>query len=475
MPNQTATGPSIAFFGAAGEVTGSCYIVTQGKTRVMVDMGMHQGEKEADEHNRRLPDGDLSTINAVVLTHAHLDHCGRLPLLIKAGYKGPIFCTPATAEVTGIILRDAAFLQKEDFERAGRRPRRDQEFIEEPLYDEADVDLTLRLLRPLSYATPKAIAEGFEIEFSDAGHILGAASIRMTIAGPDRPRTILFSGDVGPKGSPILRDPMLPSHGSIDAVVLESTYGDRDHRSLEETKAELLEILSGAHRTRSRVIIPAFAVGRTQDIVYHIGEFFRTGLLKPMPVIVDSPMASSVSTLYSKHKEVYDERANELLAQNMKPLSYEGLHYTRSADESKLLNDREGPIVIISASGMATGGRVRHHLVRGLPDLNTHVVIVGYQGTGTLGRRLVDHAQSVRIFGDEIEVNARIHTLGGFSAHAGQTELIEWAKPLATAGKPRFILTHGEDHPRNTLANLLRERFHAKVDMPRYAESFTLQ
>ena len=216
-PNRSTT-PSISFFGAAGEVTGSCYIVTHGKTRVMVDMGMHQGEKEADEHNRRLPNGDLSTLDAVVLTHAHLDHCGRLPLLIKAGYKGPIFCTPATAEVTGIILRDAAFLQKEDCDRYNRRLRQGQEPCEEPLYDDADVDLTLRLLRPMPYATPKTIAPNIEIEFADAGHILGAASVRMTIASTDRPRTILFSGDVGATGSPILRDPSHPSHNGIDAA-----------------------------------------------------------------------------------------------------------------------------------------------------------------------------------------------------------------------------------------------------------------
>jgi metallo-beta-lactamase family protein len=476
MPNQTTQGPTISFFGAAGEVTGSCYIVTQGNTRVMVDMGMHQGEKEADEHNRRLPDGDLSALDAVVLTHAHLDHCGRLPLLIKAGYKGPIFCTPATAEVTGIILRDAAFLQKEDCDRYNRKLRPNQAPCEEPLYDDADVDLTLRLLRPLPYTAPKTIAPGFEIEFADAGHILGAASVRMTIASPDRPRTILFSGDVGVTGSPILRDPSVPPHNGIDAVILESTYGDRDHRPLDQTKSEFLDILKDAQAKKARVLIPAFAVGRTQDIVFHLGEFFRNGLLKRMPVIVDSPMASSVSTLYTKHKDVYDERAKELLADGMKPLNFEGLSYTRSPDESKSLNDREGPLVIISASGMATGGRILHHLKRGLPDPNTHIVIVGFQGHGTLGRRLVDRAESVRIFGMEIDVNAKVHTLGGFSAHAGQTGLLNWAKPLASAThKPHFYLTHGEDHPRSVLASLLRERFNVKVDLPYYADTVALR
>lgn len=462
----------IGFYGAAGEVTGSCYIVTTDRARVMVDMGMHQGEKEADEHNRRMPPGDLSKLDAVVLTHAHLDHCGRLPLLIKAGYKGPIFCTPATAEVTGIILRDAAFLQEEDCERFNRRLRQGQEPCAEPLYDASDVDLTLRLLRPMPYAKPYEIAKGVSIEFYDSGHILGAASVRMTIDAQPRPRTVVFSGDVGPKGSPILRDPVTPPSATpVDAVLLESTYGDRDHRSLDQTRDELLAILKEAQEKRARVLVPAFAVGRTQDIVYHIGEFLRQGQLKPMRVVVDSPMATSVSALYSHHKDVYDERAKELLAQNMRPLAYEGLSYTRSVDESKSLNDAAGPIVIISASGMCTGGRIMHHLAHGLSDPNTHVLIVGYQGTGTLGRRLVDHADTVRIFRQEIDVKAKIHTLGGFSAHAGQSGLIDWARPFAGQNpKPKMILTHGEDGPRKILAAKLTERYGYEVRMPGYGE-----
>lgn len=474
-PAQTKSAHiELGFFGAAGEVTGSCYVVKAGNIRVMVDMGMHQGEREADEHNKRMLPDDLAAIDAVVLTHAHLDHCGRLPLLIKAGYTGPIFCTPATADVTDIILRDAAFLQEEDCARFNRRLRKGQEPCLEPLYNAADVDLTIRLLRPVGYNAPTKVAEGFEVEFADSGHILGAASVRMNVQAGGTSRTIVFSGDVGPKGSPILRDPIVPTRGvggPVDVVVLESTYGDRDHRPLAETCAQFVEILKEAQEKKTRVIIPAFAVGRTQDIVYHIGEFIRAGKIRPMPVVVDSPMATSVSKLYSQHKEVYDERAKELLAQNMKPLAYEGLAYTRSVDESKALNDRAGPIVIISASGMATGGRIMHHLVRGLPDPNSHVVIVGFQGEGTLGRRLVNREQMVRIYGQEVEVNAKIHTLGGFSAHAGQTGLIEWAQPFAGAKpKPRIFLTHGENTPRRVLAAKLHEKYGFEVSMPEYGQ-----
>lgn len=466
---------TLGFYGAAGEVTGSCYLVKSERSRVMVDMGMHQGEREADEHNRRMPPGDGAALDAVVLTHAHLDHCGRLPLLVKSGYAGPIYCTSATAEVAAIILRDAAFLQEEDCERFNRRLRKGQEPCAEPLYTAADADATIRRFRAIDYGTPSTIAKGIAIEFTDAGHILGAASVRMDIDDASGSRTIVFSGDVGVRGSPILRDPRTPAirpgERPPDVVVLESTYGDRDHRSLDETRAELLGILREAQERRARVLIPAFAVGRTQDIVYHIGEFLRAGSLRPMPVVVDSPMASSVSALYARHKEAYDERARELLAQNMRPLAYEGLSYTRSVEESKSLNVRAGPIVIIAASGMCTGGRILHHLMRGLPDENTHVVIVGFQSVGTLGRRLVDRAPSVRMFREEVPVRAKVHTLGGFSAHAGQTGLVEWVRPLVGRERgPKLFLTHGEDGPRRALAAKLRERFGVEAERPGYGE-----
>ena len=472
----------LGFYGAAGEVTGSCYVVESDRARVMIDCGMHQGELVADEHNRRLPPIDLDELDAILLTHAHLDHCGRLPLLVKNGYKGPIFCTPATREVAAIILRDAAFLQEEDCARFNRRLRQGQEPCEEPLYTAADAELTIRQFRSMNYNTPTSIANGVEVELFDAGHILGAASARMTIEGAERSHTIVFSGDVGVRGSPILRDPVTPDAGAsgrhIDAVLLESTYGDRDHRSLEETRAQFLAILRDAQEKGSRVLIPAFALGRTQDIVYHIGEFIRTGALKAMPVFVDSPMASSVSQLYTRHVGLYDERAKELLKQNMKPLAFEGLRYTASVDESKSLNDRAGPIVIIAASGMCTGGRILHHLVRGLPDERTHVVFVGFQGDGTLGRRLVDGASSVRIFREDVAVKARIHTLGGFSAHAGQTGLIEWVTPLIAARKgeaaPKVYLTHGEDGPRAALAGKIGQRFKIAASMPKYGDEATM-
>lgn len=458
---------TLGFYGAAGEVTGSCYVVTTDRARVMIDMGMHQGEPEADEHNRRLPPMDLAKLDAVVLTHAHLDHCGRLPLLTRQGYRGRIHCTGATADVTGIILRDSAFIQMEDCERFNRRLRRGDEPCIEPLYDLEQAERTLKQLSPVDYNQSKIVADGITIEFFDAGHILGAASVKMTVNDGSRTLTIVFSGDVGVSGSPILRDPITPM--PADVVLLESTYGDRDHKPLDQTRLELLAILKDAQSSGGKVLIPAFAVGRTQDLVFHIGEFLRAGLLQRVRVFVDSPMATSVSELYTRHKEVYDTRANELLAQRMAPLEFPGLSYTHSVEESKRLNDARGSMVIISASGMCTGGRIMHHLFHDLGKPSTQIVIAGYQGHGTLGRRLVDGAKSVTIFREQIPVAAKIHTLGGFSAHAGQTGLVAWAAPFQKSA-PRVFLTHGEDGPRERLRQQLAARIGLAATMPKYGE-----
>ncbi len=457
---------TLGFYGAAGEVTGSCSIVSTRDARVMVDLGMHQGERVADERNRRLPP-DLDTLDAVVLTHAHLDHSGRLPLLMQNGFRGRIFCTAPTADVAEVILRDSAAIQAEDCERFNRRLRKGQDPCEAPLYDERDVEQTLARFSTLGYDRPMLIAPGVTVRLVDAGHILGSSSVQMTIH--DGPRTVnlVFSGDIGVSGSPILRDPVVPT--PADAVVMESTYGGRDHKGLAETRAELLAILREVQETGGRVLIPAFAVGRTQDLVYHIGEFIREGSLRPLRVCVDSPMATSVSQIYSKHRNVYDERARDLLAQDMAPLNFRGLTYTRSVEDSKRLNDTKGPLVIISASGMCTGGRILHHLAHGLGDARTHVVIAGYQSRGSLGRQLVDGVSRVRIFRDEIQVRAKIHTLGGFSAHAGQTGLLKWASTFAESG-PRFFLNHGEDDARESLRAALRGRLGLDASLPQYGE-----
>jgi metallo-beta-lactamase family protein len=456
----------LGFFGAAGEVTGSCYLVSTDRAQIMVDMGMHQGEKAADEHNRRLPPLDLRKLDAVVLTHAHLDHCGRLPLLAKNGYQGQIHCTAPTAGITEIILRDSARLQAQDFARFMRHVHGKQ-VHRDPLYSEHDVERTLPSLTKLDYDERKEIADGIGIKFVDAGHILGAASVQMNVSDGKRTVTVAFSGDVGPTSAPIVRDPITPT--PADVVLLESTYGDRDHRPLADTLDEFLSILRHAQAAGAKVIIPAFAVGRAQDLIYHIGQFVRSGKLNSMNVYLDSPMASSVSHLYARHTDVCDDAARRLLGQQLHPLNFPGLSYTESVEDSKWLNDATGAMVIIAANGMCTGGRILHHLAHHLPVRNTHVVIVGYQGQGTLGRRLVDGADIVSIYGRHIPVRAKVHTLGGFSAHAGQSGLVRWAAPFQQA-RPRLFLTHGEDRPRAILRDHLKSRFNLAATLPYYAD-----
>lgn len=460
----------LGFYGASGEVTGSSYLISTERAQVLVDFGMHQGEVEADDHNRLMPPFAPSSLNAIVLTHAHLDHVGRMPMLIKGGYRGRIHATPATIDLSAIILKDSAHLQEADAERDNRYAARLGRPASQALYTTQDVERTLPLFSGVKYDTPSEIAPGITIRFFDAGHILGSASVHMTVRHGDnlaRSTTIAFSGDVGVVGSPILRDPMTPP--LADVVLLESTYGDRDHRPLDATRTEFLGVLRDALRDRGKVLIPAFAVGRTQDILYHLGSFIRLGELPEIDVVVDSPMATETSALYRRYAEVYDEPARELLRAGAKPLSFPGLRFTKSQAESVALNAMPGCRVIISASGMCTGGRIVHHLQHNLWKPETHVVIVGYQGQGTLGRRLVDGAKNVRIMGESVEVKAKIHTLGGFSAHAGQTELINWARPLAGSTN-RVFLTHGEDGPRAALRDKLAPLFGFAPDLPKYGD-----
>jgi metallo-beta-lactamase family protein len=457
----------LGFFGAAGEVTGSCYVVTTDRARVMVDMGMHQGESLADMHNRRLPPFDLAKLDAVVLTHAHLDHCGRLPLLIKHGYHGKIHCTAPTVGMTGIVLRDSASLQDEDCRRFNRRLRRGQEPCQEPLYSIQDVEQLLPLMTPLEYGHARSIADGITIRLIDSGHILGAASVQMTVTDGSRTITIAFSGDVGMTGLPMLADPIAPT--PADVVLLESTYGDRDHKSQSATVDELLSILKSAQSAKARVLIPAFAIGRTQDLVYYIGAFLRAGQLTGLKVFIDSPMALAISELYERYVAHPDDPSATSTIACQPPLCFPGLTYIHTVDESKALNTPSGAMVIIAASGMSTGGRIVHHLYHDLGNPTTQVIIAGYQGRGTLGRQLVDGAKNVLIFRDNVSVRASIHTLGGFSAHAGQSELVKWAMPFQNT-KPRLFLTHGEDGPRTALKGQLKSRLGLECSMPKYGD-----
>lgn len=455
------------FYGASGEVTGSCYLLETDRARVLIDFGMHQGGPVAERRNRRFPPIDPERLSAVVLTHAHIDHSGRLPLLTRHGYRGAIHATSATCDLAEILLEDAAKLQEADAERTSRkRVSRNQPPIY-PLYTSDDVQRVLRLFSAVPYDMPRTIAPGVSLRFVDAGHILGSASVELTISEAGTNRTFVFSGDIGEAHSPLLKDPTPLDHA--DVVVMESTYGDRDHRGREESIEELVDVMTAAVRENGKVLIPAFAVGRTQQLIYHFGELARAGRLRTAQVVVDSPMATEATQLYRRHRDLFDDESWAIIDSGNSPLNFAGLTYIRSVQESMKLNRAGHGTVIIAASGMCTGGRILHHLRHSLSSPTTHVIIVGYQAEGSLGRRLVDGTKSARVLGDVIAVNAQIHTIGGFSAHAGRSGLLRWASHFRS--KPgRVFLTHGEPKARIALRQALQDTIGVAADLPEWGE-----
>jgi metallo-beta-lactamase family protein len=469
---------NLTFWGAAGEVTGSCYLLETEHARVMIDCGLHQGEKESERLNRRLPWKNSMHLDAVVLTHAHLDHAGRLPQINDLPGSWSIHTTPATVALSDILLQDSARLQEMDAERESRRRQRQGKAMVRPLYTVRDVAITMQRFSPLAYDETREIAPGISIRFVDAGHILGSASVEMIVREGDERRTIVFSGDIGVPGSPLLRDPTPLK--KADVLLLESTYGDRDHRPLSSTLDELTEILLEAERDQEKVLIPAFAIGRTQNLIYHISQLRREGRIKALPVFIDSPMGIAATELYSRSSDIFDEDSRKILARGKDLLSFPGLKFTLTADESRALNEHKGAAVIIAGSGMCTGGRIVHHLRHNLWRAGVHVVFVGFQGGGTLGRRLIERPSSVRIFGEPVAVKATIHTLGGLSAHAGQSTLVKWASSIRSpggssgGGKPRVFLTHGEDEPRAALAKRLRKDLGWVCERPTLGETLEL-
>jgi metallo-beta-lactamase family protein len=450
----------VTLCGAAGEVTGSGYLVEAGRARVLVDFGMFQGRRATDARNRDLGPVDPAALDAVVLTHAHLDHTGRLPLLVARGFRGPVFATPATREFGALILADSAEIQEGDATRLSIEARRAGRPPVEPLYTRADVERVGPLVRHIGYEERTEVARGVTVRLFEAGHILGSASIEMQVAG----RTTVFSGDIGPRGVPFLRDPVLPPRA--DLLFLESTYGDRDHRSLDATVAELHEILARAVKDKAVVLIPSFAIGRAQQVLFHVAELVRGGNLPDFPIFLDSPMAIDATALYAKHKALFDAEARALARRGQFKEDLKGLRYLKTADDSRRLNDLDGPALVIAGSGMCNGGRILHHLKHHLWREETVVLFVGYQGEGTLGHQLVTGARTVAVHGRRVRVAARVHTLGGFSAHAGRTELLRWAEAAIGQGT-RVVLTHGEDRPRAALAEEMRRRFGRDALLPR--------
>lgn len=453
--------------GAAREVTGSNYVVEVGKTRFLVDCGMHQGGQKEEGLNFAPFPYDPGEIAFVLLTHAHIDHSGRLPRLVREGYSGPIYATSPTCDLTEIMLLDSAYIQEMESEWRTRKARRAGRSGQEPLYTQDDARKAIRLLRPIEYSSPLTPAPGVTVLFHDAGHILGSSFVELRLEDQGEKVRVLFSGDVGQPDQPLIRDPDIMAQ--TDYLLLESTYGDRLHEQDGTPEEKLAAILKQAKRDGGNVIIPAFAVERTQELLFFLREIFAKHELD-MPVYVDSPLASRATDVFRKHPEAFDEESRELMKKGG-AFDFPQLHYTHSADESRALNGKNG-IVIISASGMADAGRIRHHLKHNLWRPEAHVVIVGFQAQGTLGRRLLDGDKRVRIFGEEIAVKAHIDEITGLSAHADQAQLLSWASHFVP---PRLtILVHGELQSALTLERLLEERLHFKVVVAEPNEIFDL-
>jgi metallo-beta-lactamase family protein len=451
----------IRFLGAAGDVTGSAYHVTTNEASILVDCGFYQGSKELNAKNRRK--ANIGGLDGVVLTHGHLDHIGRLPLLTRNGYKGPIFATRPTIDIATLILKDSLSLQKQDLKRQNQKRAQQKLPPLAPLFEEADVRKLKPLVSPVKYNQRFQVARGIEARLVDAGHVIGSASVELTVSENGHKKVVVFSGDLGPRGAPLLNDPV--PFKEADAVIMESTYGDRNHRSLHDTAIEGREIIAKAIENRAKILVPIFAVGRTQLLLYLLAGAFKKKTLPKFPIYLDSPMAIDATTIYGRNNELFDEEALAMTQSGELRRSLSGAMPCKSPGESRGLNSVKGPCLIMAGSGMCNGGRILHHLRHNLPIPETAVLIVGFQSHGTLGRKLVEGAKSIRIFGEEIPVRASIHTMGGFSAHAGQSDLLDWIGAVAPS-RPRTIITHGEDRARHALRDLIGKQYGLKTECP---------
>jgi metallo-beta-lactamase family protein len=463
----------LSFWGGVGTVTGSKYLIEAAGQSVLVDCGMFQGLRELRERNWQPPPFDPASLDAVLITHAHIDHTGYLPRLVAQGFRNPVYCSRGTADLLKILLPDAARLQEEEADYRNRHNLTKHKPAL-PLYTEDDARAAIDLLRPVANTgEPVEVARGISAEFRIAGHILGSSLVLVEIDGEgaeDGARRVLFSGDLGHYDQPIIRDPVQPP--ACDYLLVESTYGDRLHDP-EKPEAALARIINEAAERNGVVLIPAFAIGRTQEIVYLIRELEEAKLIPVLPVRVDSPMAAAATRAYSNRKEEQDEEYASILARRQHPLRTHSMLTASSREESKRLNDEEGARIIISASGMMTGGRVLHHARRVLPDRNATIVFVGYQAAGTTGRRILEGEPEVKIYGQYVPVRCRMERIGGFSAHADWSEVLRWLEGMPSAPRRTFI-THGEPEAAHAMRGHIVERFGWDVDVPLYGDKAEL-
>jgi metallo-beta-lactamase family protein len=460
-------GVRLGFMGATRNVTGSRYLIEIDGRRLLVDCGLYQ-ERQFLNRNWEPFAVPPAQIDAVLLTHAHLDHCGLLPKLVREGFHGPVFCTPATADIAGIIMLDAARLQEEDAAYKKKRHLREGRqgpYPEIPLYTVEDAEAVMPLFRPTDYKETVAVTEGVEATFHDAGHVLGSAMIKLDIGRGEGKLSIVFSGDIGRWERPMLHDPDV--FHRTDYVVMESTYGDREHEGTHEIEKDLEEIINAAYRAGGNIIVPAFALQRAQEVLYYLNGLRLENRIPELPVYVDSPMAIKITEVFKRHSELFDRDMKELLRRHLSPFDFPGLKMVETVEESKALNNIKGTAMIIAGSGMCTGGRIKHHLVNNISRPECTIMFTGYQAEGTLGRHIVEGAKSVRIFGLERPVRARIVQVQGFSAHADRDELMRWLSGLAASPK-RIFITHGEKEAAESFSRFVKEKTGCDTAVPAY-------
>lgn len=461
----------LTFLGAAGCVTGSKYLLEAAGKRLLVDCGLFQGIEDLKDRNWKPLPVDPKTIDYLVLTHAHLDHTGWLPVLVRDGYNQPIFANPATIELTGILLKDSGHLQEEETQDA-QKHKWSKHPDPKALYTAADVDPVLRLLKPMPRLGGFDLSPEFHFESYDAGHILGSSSLELTIMENGKKSVVVFSGDIGRYDQPILKNPRTPTTPQIDLVLCESTYGDRDHDPSDPLQ-QLGNIINRVVKRGGSIVIPAFAIGRTQTFMYYLRQLEDLQRVPKVPVYVDSPMALSATDLYLKYREDHDTAFSREEQSGGDPLNVHEFHLARSVEDSKKINDVKTPCIIVSASGMVTGGRVLHHLLHRLGDPRDCVILGGFQAEGTRGRALEEGAKTMKLFGQVIPVRAEIVEMGQFSAHAGKSELLRWLTGLQVPPK-QVYLTHGEPEAAQSLQQAITTNFHWKATVARYLETIEI-